>query len=87
MFMCYKCGLCCRNINKVPELSEFDNGNGVCIYLRKDNLCDIYQARPDICNVEKMYYIYFKHVLSKSDYYNMNMQGCRKLRESNLKCL
>lgn len=28
MFKCSKCGLCCRNIDKVPQLKEFDDGNG-----------------------------------------------------------
>lgn len=55
MFICTKCGICCKNIDKVPELADFDLGNGTCKYLTKDNTCAIYLSRPDICSVEKMY--------------------------------
>lgn len=55
MFICTRCGLCCRNIDKIPELREFHKGDGVCIHLSEDNLCNIYMNRPDICNTEKMY--------------------------------
>ena len=53
MFICTRCGMCCRNIDKVPELINFHGGDGVCIHLTDDNLCEIYVDRPDICNVKK----------------------------------
>ena len=55
MFVCTKCGICCKNIKNIPELAVFDKGNGICVYLSKDNLCMIYKNRPDICNTDKMY--------------------------------
>lgn len=80
MFICNKCGLCCRNIDKIPELEEFHKGDGVCIHLSDDNLCDIYSIRPDICNVEKMFELNYKAMMSKEEYEKMNMEGCRVLQ-------
>lgn len=80
MFVCTKCGLCCRNIDKIPELKEYHKGDGVCVHLLKNNLCDIYSSRPDICNVEKMYEISYKSLMSKTEYEEMNAAGCRALQ-------
>ena len=79
MFVCTKCGLCCRNIDQIPELAAFHSGNGVCIHLTKDNLCDVYDHRPDICNVEKMYQLKYKALMSKEEYEKMNLEGCKIL--------
>lgn len=80
MFLCDRCGLCCRNINKIPELREFDTGDGVCIHLSGDNLCDIYSTRPDICSVDKMYGNKYKHMFTKEEYDFLNMEGCKALK-------
>ena len=29
--------------------------DGACLYLTKDNLCEIYDTRPELCNVKTMY--------------------------------
>lgn len=55
-------------------------GDGVCIHLTDDNLCDIYENRPDICNVEKMYETLYKSMMSKEEYEKKNMEGCRMLK-------
>ena len=68
MFSCIKCGLCCRNIDQIPELAGFDPGDGVCIHLTKDNLCEIYEQRPDICNVETMYRLHFQKIMTREVY-------------------
>lgn len=80
MFVCVKCGLCCRNIGDIPELADFHTGDGVCIHLSGDNLCDIYPNRPDICNVEKMFELYYKKKMSKLEYEKMNTEGCNALQ-------
>lgn len=82
MFICTKCGLCCRNIDKIPELKSFDAGDGRCIHLTKDNLCEIYPSRPDICNVEKMYEIKFHNIMSWQEYIEGNEEGCRLLQNA-----
>lgn len=80
MFVCTKCGLCCRNIDRIPELADFHTGDGVCIHLSDDNLCNIYLSRPDICNVEKMFQLHYKTLMTKAEYEKMNMEGCRVLQ-------
>lgn len=79
-FNCHKCGNCCRNIWKTGLLKEFENEKGECIHLTKDNLCDIYDHRPNICNVEKMYDMYFKNFMSYDEYIHENYKACDKLK-------
>ena len=47
MFECNQCGLCCRNIDKIPQLKDFHNGNGICKYLH-DNKCSIYDNSVNV---------------------------------------
>lgn len=77
-FQCDKCGICCRLLKYVPQLAAFDRGDGVCIHL-KDNLCSIYESRPDICNVEKMYAL-FKETMTEEEYYRLMMESCITLK-------
>lgn len=80
MFTCLKCGLCCKNIDKIPELSVYNRGDGQCIYLTASNLCKIYEIRPDICNVEKMYDLVFCRLISREKYDKINVECCRALQ-------
>ena len=54
-FKCDQCGICCRNIGEIEELSNFHNGDGICKYLLPNNLCSIYSERPIWCNVDLYY--------------------------------
>lgn len=48
-FPCTGCGACCRRIwDFAPELAGPD---GVCKHLGGDNLCTIYDDRPDYCHI------------------------------------
>ena len=80
-FNCSKCGECCRHIGFIPQLSAFDNGNGVCIHL-KGNLCDIYESRPDICNVETMYEKVYSKLYTRNEFYRLNEIACKKIIRS-----
>lgn len=80
-FFCDKCGLCCRHIDKVPQLACFDLGNGVCKYLR-NNLCSIYDNRPEICRVDDMYEKFFKNYMTLENFYKLNEQGCEELKKN-----
>ena len=82
MFVCTKCGICCRNIGKIPELASFHRGDGVCIYLSDDNLCSIYDVRPDICNTDRMYQKVYKDIMQREVYDEYNTQGCKNLIDS-----
>ncbi len=84
-FECDKCGICCQHIDSIPQLKEFDSGNGRCIYLSENNLCEIYLDRPEICNVEKMYELYFKGEISEEEYICQNKMGCSKLKTKYLR--
>ncbi|MDA3062243.1 MULTISPECIES: YkgJ family cysteine cluster protein [unclassified Campylobacter] len=85
-FNCSKCGECCRHIANIPQLSEFDRGDGVCKYLRGHE-CDIYDTRPEICNVEKMYEKHFSNLYSRDEFYKLNEEACEMLQNKNLKNL
>lgn len=80
MFVCTKCGLCCRNIDKIPALANFHTGDGVCIHLTVDNLCEIYADRPAICNVNKMYDLFYRGSMPKTEYEKLNIEGCKALQ-------
>lgn len=77
-FNCTRCGECCRHIDSIPQLSEFDDGSGRCIHL-KNNLCDIYDTRPDICRVDVMYEKIYSDIYSREDFYRLNEEACRQL--------
>lgn len=81
-FKCDCCGCCCRSLKKVPALSEFDRGDGVCIHLRDDNLCSIYDCRPEICNVERMYEKFFASIYSREEFFRLNEEECERLKNN-----
>lgn len=78
-FRCDKCGLCCRLLRYVPQLAAFDRGDGVCRFLQ-GNLCSIYESRPDICNVEKMYPV-FASIMSREEYDRAMSDSCAQIKE------
>ena len=80
IFPCDKCGICCRHINLIPQLKLFDSGNGVCIHLMDNNMCAIYENRPDICNVYKMYKLVYSKQMSEDEYLKLNIESCKKLK-------
>lgn len=80
-FSCDGCGLCCRHINRVPQLSAFDRGDGVCVNLNEEGLCSIYENRPEICNVDLMYEKYFHKLYSLEEYYRLNHEQCEILKK------
>lgn len=80
MFHCDQCGLCCRHIDKVPELKAFHNGDGVCKYLTEDNRCSIYPVRPTICNVDLMYEKVYRHAMTREEFDDLNTASCNMLK-------
>ena len=81
MFPCTSCGLCCQNISLVKDLKDFDLGNGIFKHYNIIDLkCNIYETRPNICRVEKMFDIeYFKY-FSKNEFYILNAKVCNELQ-------
>src|SRR5699024_9433928 len=83
-FPCTRCGECCRHINRIPQLAQFDLGNGVCRYLQ-GNLCTIYATRPEVCRVNSMYEHYFKTHYTKEEFYQINIRACEMLKKGQFK--
>lgn len=79
-FPCDKCGLCCKRLYLLEEMKEYDRGDGVCKYL-KNNLCTIYDNRPDICNSKKYYKENYSNVLSWDEYIKKCKEGCKALQD------
>ena len=88
-FPCERCGQCCRRISGIPLYEDLDRGDGVCKHFNeKTNTCNIYENRPDKCRIDKMYEKYFFKQYSKSEFYRLNKEFCRKWQneaKSNLK--
>ena len=81
MFKCERCGICCMYIANSPLYRELDRGDGVCKYFNDNTkLCDIYNNRPDKCNIDKMYQLYFKRIMTKEEYYQLNYDACEKFK-------
>ena len=78
-FPCTKCGACCMKAGELGFMPSKEDGS--CIHLNEDNICDIYDTRPDICRIEKMYYKYkiqgvIENNMTKKDYYNAAAEIC-----------
>jgi uncharacterized protein len=80
-FPCTRCGLCCQQIEYVPELSDFHSGNGICRYYSKEKGCAIYELRPLVCRIDEGYKQLFSEQLSISEYYKKNAEVCNQLQE------
>ena len=81
MFKCDKCGLCCRKVFLINSLKHLDDGTGKCKYLDDStNLCTIYGSRPILCNVDKCYETYFSKMYSIEEYYELNYEACKNLK-------
>ncbi len=78
VFPCDKCGLCCRHVNRI-ELAE---KGGVCKYLDlNSNLCSIYEHRPLFCRVDDYYEKYYQDEMTREDFYKLNLEYCKRIKE------
>jgi Fe-S-cluster containining protein len=79
-FQCSQCGVCCKRAGKSGFMP--DRGDGACIYLTKENTCSIYDTRPELCNMEKMWAKRNKELdlelrgITKKDYFIENSEAC-----------
>lgn len=82
-FVCDKCGICCRNLQRSPLYKNLDDGTGTCIhYDSKTHLCTIYDKRPILCDIKKAY-TFFQSEMSYEKYLSLNYQACKSLKEEN----
>lgn len=81
MFVCDKCGLCCRKVSENAIYAELDRGDGICKFFDEmSKLCTIYEDRPLLCNVSKSYELIFQGIISREEYEERNQESCRKLK-------
>ena len=80
-YPCERCGRCCRHVNSVDEMKNFDRGDGVCKFLSAENLCEIYSTRPPLCNGEFVYKKFFAGI-TVEEFHEIILQLCRRLREA-----
>jgi len=82
MFPCTKCGLCCQNISNIPELKDFDLGNGICKHFNLiTNSCKIYSTRPLICKIDEMYEKKYYEEFTRKNFYILNAKACNSMQE------
>ena len=82
-FPCNQCGWCCQNLDKNELYSKLDRGDGVCKWFNiENNNCTIYNTRPEICNIENMYYSTF-FTIEYSEYIRLNIQVCQLVQREN----
>lgn len=80
-FVCTRCGCCCKNIKNYEPAEFLDRGDGVCKYYDEANkACTIYDFRPEICRVDKMYKLY-KDKMTWNEYVDLNYESCEELRK------
>ena len=80
-FICIRCGCCCKAVGHTEEDKFLDNGNGVCKYYNDQKReCIIYNFRPEICRVDKMYKR-FKDKMTWDEYVDLTYESCEKLRK------
>lgn len=79
-FVCIQCGACCRSLENNNLYNDLNRGDGICKYFNEiTKLCNIYEIRPDKCNVEKGYQ-YFKETMSFEEYLQYNVKACGELQ-------
>lgn len=91
-YPCTGCGACCHRIGNIVEswglkdLSEDDemhfphsyNDTGKCEMLDRDNKCLVYEDRPTICNVEKMFALMD---IPRDTFYKLNINACNNMMD------
>lgn len=76
-FPCSKCGLCCQLVGMAQETKDLNRGDGICHHYDEDTkLCLIYENRPDICRVDKQYYLNFSKEYNWEEFVKINIKAC-----------
>jgi|TARA_R100000781_G_C4056942_1_gene119688 Fe-S-cluster containining protein len=81
-FLCSGCGACCNHVGTLQKELPVDE-NGRCLNLDENNQCKIYDTRPDVCRVNKMFEknkgVVEGRVLTRLQYYMLNTLTCHRL--------
>lgn len=82
-YPCERCGDCCRHIDLIDDMEDYNRGDGVCKHLTADNLCEIYSERPPLCNGEYVYKKFFDD-MTVEDFHKQIQELCKKIRRREL---
>ena len=83
MFSCDQCGLCCMQIGGSALYDGLNRGDGICIFFDEGTrICQIYDNRPLLCNVDKVHETYCKEKITQDEYYELNYRTCKRLKEN-----
>ena len=81
-FPCTQCGLCCQHVYLAEETQFLDRGDGTCRhYDMAGKSCAIYEERPDICRVDRMYALRYAHKYTWDEFIALNLQVCISLEK------
>jgi Fe-S-cluster containining protein len=80
-FPCKSCGECCRHVRGAPGL---DRGDGICVHFDEaTRLCQVYEARPMACSVDRAFSNLFQDRISANVYYMVQARACATLLPEN----
>ncbi|WP_304350228.1 YkgJ family cysteine cluster protein [Comamonas testosteroni] len=80
-FPCTQCGLCCQRVHLSDETRFLDRGDGTCKhYEAASKKCSIYEERPDICRVDRMYALHYHRQYVWKEFVALNQQICTNLQ-------
>ncbi len=66
-------------IQAIQEFPHKYDSTGRCEKLNDDNTCSVYNDRPSICNVDTMFEKYYSKLMTKEEYYALNVKACNYL--------
>lgn len=76
-FPCNRCGKCCQRVHLADETRFLDRGDGTCRnFVLTTNSCAIYEGRPDICRVDRMYLVRYASQYTWDEFVTLNLQAC-----------
>lgn len=79
-FICDKCGVCCIVAVKTGMVPKNEDGTA-CKFLTEDNLCSIYNDRPNFCDVNYMIkFVYKNNGLSIKEGIKDTVNLCKEVR-------
>ena len=81
VFPCDSCGACCKLVRLSEQTSWLDRGDGICRHFNEsNNLCNIYETRPEVCNVAVMYQKHYRDNYDWHSFVEINQIICHKLK-------
>ena len=78
---CDCCGLCCRHIDRVPQLKNLDSGDGVYKnFDREKNLCKFIVNSPTCAMLKSVTKKYFSEIYTWKEFLQLNYKIYEQLR-------